>query len=374
MRTSIATIRRRAAAVGAAVALTALAAIGGAQAAQATPRHLQAAPAAPSIEVNPAALKPPSQPPAVSKATTVAAKTLKGSPHRVPTVGGVSTQATTACATWPTKACYFYDGGLQNATGTGLYANLMVNWSYTDVKTRDAAAHNVTELAAIRARSGGLRDIVEVGTISDRSISPTGSDDPIFFVGAWVNGVFQGYNTGFVNYTGSGACAYHPGDSMGAINGTARAFGIEYINTAGTAVGWWASNGSQWCGYFPADPAGGSTATNLWFGSGANFTSTTQGQAFGEVTSQFNQPCTDMGNGTAGNAATGSPYNYNTMPSYISTVSWAGGSPVTSLTAIATPAGPPFYQQFLTGSVKTFYYGGTGWNNTGGLPGTRGSC
>jgi hypothetical protein len=319
------------------------------------------------------ALKPPASPPKVTKANTVKAKGTKVSAAAHPgpyKTGSITTQATTACATWPTKACYKYEGGLQNVTsGTGLYANVMVPWSYTDYKARDAAAHDVTELAVIKPRSvGGPRDIVEWGLISDRGMSPTGNDEMRVFAGAWVNGTFQGYNVGFVNYTGAGACAYHPGDSMGAVNGTAHAFGIEYLSG-----NWWASIDSQYCGYFPGDTSATSTAGNLWYGSGANFVSGTQGQAFGEVTSAFNEPCTDMGSGTQGTASTSGTYNYPTMPAYLSTVSWAGGSPATSLTLIDT-GGPYYSVKFLTGSVKTVYYGGTGGDSSGNTPGTRGSC
>jgi len=341
----------------------------------------QAATAAPasapsaSIEVNPASLKPPAKPPTVTKANTVKAKTLTGKiPHKVPNAGGVTTQTVTACAAPP---CYFYAGGKHDFTAptapTGVYGNKMIDWSYTDYYARDSGAHNVGELAVIRKRASGLRDIVEVGTVSDRAMSPTGNDEPHFFVFAWVNGAPYGaYNSGFVNYTGANNCTYHPGDNMGAINGTSLAMGIEFVNTPGTAVGWWASNGGKWCGYFPADPAATSVAGNLWYGSGANFGSATQIQAFGEVASSLNQPCTDMGNGTQGTASTTGTYNYNTMPTYWSTVSEVGAT--TTLTLFNIPAGPPYDVKFLTGSVRSIFEGGTGWDSWGNLPGTRGNC
>jgi hypothetical protein len=335
------------------------------------------APAAPaSIEVSSASLYPKATPPKVTKANTVKAKgTKSGLEHPGPAkTGGISTQSVGTCATWPTNACYNYAGGLQNFTSptvsTGLYANIMVPWSYTDYPARDAGAHDVTELAVLRPRSvGGPRDIVEWGMVSDRAMSPTGNDEMRVFAFAWVNGNPQGWNAGFVNYTGANACAYHPGDSLGAINGTAHAFGIEYLSGA-----WWASIDGKYCGYFPADPAAGSTAGNLWYGSGANFVNGSQIQAFGEVTSALDKPCTDMGSGQPDMSTIGSPYNYATMPAYISTVSQPAGGPTTSLTAIDTPTGLPYIQQFLTGSVKSFYYTGAGTDSSGNLPGNRGSC
>ena len=335
-----------------------------------------AAPSVSGIEVSPASLYPKTALPKVTAANTVKAKGVKaGIEHPGPAKpsGGVSTQSVGTCATWPTNACYNYAGALQNFTAptveTGIYANIMVPWSYTDYKARDAAAHNVSELALIRTRAGGLRDIVEWGMVSDRGMSPTGNDEMRVFAFAWVNGNPQGWNTGFVNYTGANACAYHPGDSLGAINGTAHAFGIEYLSG-----NWWASIDGKYCGYFPADPAAGSTAGNLWYGSGANMVSASQVQAFGEVTSALDKPCTDMGTGQPDFSTLGTPYNPNTMAAYFSSISSPVGGPTISMSAIDTPTGLPYIQQFLSGSVKSFYYTGAGTDVNGNSPGNRGSC
>lgn len=338
------------------------------------PQTVQAAPAvAPtvSVEVNSTTLKPPAKPPTVTKANTAKARALTSkAPHKVPNAGGVTTQAVTNCAAPP---CYFYAGGRQDFTTvnpTGVYANKMVDWSYTDLTSRDNMAHNVSELAVIRKRASNLRDIVEIGTVSDRDMSPLNDDEPRMFVFAWINGTpYGGYNAGFVNYTGANNCAYHPGDNMGAINGTAIAMGFEY-----TSNNWWASIGGKWCGYFPADPAATSVAGNLWYGSGANFASATQIQAFGEVTSAFNEPCTDMGNGGTGTDSTTGTYSYNSMPTYWASTAYSGPSaPAASLTLFNQPAGPPYDVKFAPSSVRTIFYGGKGWGPTGGT-GTRGSC
>lgn len=337
---------------------------------QAAPAHATPAPVASSIEVNPSTLKPPSTPPTLTAANS--AKPMKGVKvnRAAPPGGGGVSALRTSCAAFP---CYDYVGGSQTATNTGLYANMMINWSYTDTYASDNGAHNVAELDAETTRAGGGRDIVEVGTISDRFVNGTGNDEPHLFVFHWVNGTPQGYNTGFVNYTGAGNCAYHPGANMGAINGTASRIGIEFVNTPGTAIGWWVSQGAQWCGYLPADPAGTSLATNRWYGSGANFTSAAKYQAFGEVASSWNEPCTDMGNGTLGNAAVSSPYNYSTMPSYISTVSPVGVASPSMGAGYVIPSTIAFKLNMLA-SGKTFYYGGPGWNSAGTAIGTRGSC
>jgi hypothetical protein len=338
-----------------------------------TPAQATTVPSGASIEVNSASLYPKTPTPKVTKANTVKAKGIKaGIEHPGPAkTGGVSTQSVGTCASWPTKACYNYAGGLQNFTSptvsTGLYANIMVPWSYTDYIARDAAAHDVSEEALIRTRASGQRDIVEWGMVSSRAMYA--NDDMHVFAGAWVNGVFQGYNTGFVNFTGTNNCAYHPGDSLGAINGTAHAFGIEYLSGD-----WWASIDGKYCGYFPGNTSATSTAGNLWYGSGANMVSASQIQAFGEVTSALDKPCTDMGSGQPDMSTIGSPYNYATMPAYFSSVSQQAGGPTTSLTAIDTPSGLPYIQQFLSGSVKSFYYTGAGTDSLGNSPGNRGSC
>jgi hypothetical protein len=334
-----------------------------------TPAHATPVPSgASSIEVNSASLRPTAPPPSLKASFGKPMKGVKANKQKPPApIGGGLLTRTAA------SSPYHYVGGSQTATNTGLYANMMINWSYTDTYASDNGAHNVAELDAETTRANGMRDIVEVGTVSDRFLSPLGNDEPRLFVGAWVNGVFQGYNTGFVPYTGAGACTYHPGDNMGPINGTASRIGIEFINTPGTAVGWWVSQGAAWCGYLPADPAGGSTTTNRWFGSGANFTSATKYQAFGEVASSWNEPCTDMGNGTLGNSAVSSPYNYNTMPSYISTVSPVGVASPTMGVGYVIP-NTLGYKLNMLASGKTFYYGGPGWNLAGTALGTRGSC
>lgn len=316
------------------------------------------------IEVGLSSLKPPSKPPTVTSANSVkVTSSIKATRHALPNAGGVTAQSTTACSSPP---CYFYVGGLQNSTNTGLYANVTVNWMYADYYARDSGAHSLVELAAITKRANNNRDIVEIGITSDRLVNGSGNDEPHMFVFYWVNGVGMGYNTGYVNYTGTNNCTYHPGADMSAATGTATALGVEYVSTG--SIGWWFSQGGKWCGYFPADPAGTSTATNKWYGSGANFTSASQGQAFGEVASSFNEPCTDMGNDKPGDGTVSSPYNYNTMPGYVSSVSFATGSPTVSLTAFRQPTTSAYTQNMLA-SNKTFYFGGAGWDSNGLNPG-----
>lgn len=319
-----------------------------------------------SIETSLAALRPSTPVPSKAIASNFG-KPMKGvkadkQMPPAPMGGGLLTRTAAASP-------YSYVGGSQSGTNVGLYANMMINWSYTDTYASDSGAHNVAELDAETTRAGGGRDIVEVGTLSDRSVNGTGNDEPHLFVFHWINGSPQGYNAGFVPYTGAGACAYHPGDDMGAINGTAVRIGIEYTNND-----WWVSEGAQWCGYIPANPAGGSTATNKWYGSGANFTSASKYQAFGEVASSWNEPCTDMGNGTRGNAAVSSPYNYNTMPSYISTVSPVGFTGTVTMGTGYTIPSVAWYKLNMLASGKTFYYGGEGANLAGTGIGSRGLC
>lgn len=291
------------------------------------------------------------------------AKVTKGAPINP---GRVSTQSQTTCTT----NCYKYNTGLQNVTATsGVTANVIIAWPYTETCAADAGGHSIAELAVLKSRSGGARDIVEIGWRSDPCTY--GNDSPHLFVFHWVNGVGQGYNAGYAPYTGAGISPYQPGDDLGSLTGTAKQMGVQYVTTGGT-IGWAFSFDNKWMGVIPADPAGTSTATNKWYGSGANFTSGTQVQAFGEVWSHFNEPRTDMGNGRWGTMVHGSPYDYYSNSAYFSNVTPLGNT--ANLTLSKTPSTEVNYEpQFLTGSVKSFYYGGGGYNPDGTNGGAAGS-
>jgi hypothetical protein len=294
-------------------------------------------------------------------------KVTKGAPVNP---GKVSTQSLTSC----TSNCYKYNTGLQNVTSTlGVTANVMISWPFSDTCTHDPGAHSIAELASIKSRAGGGRDIVEIGWRSD--YCTYGNDEPHLFVFYWVNGspAPGGYNSGYTPYTGAGVSPYQPGDALGSLTGSAKQMGVQYVTTGGI-VGWAFSFDNKWMGVIPADPAGSSLATNKWYGSGANYTSSTQIQAFGEVWSTYNEPCTDMENGRWGTISPhSSPYDYYSDAAYFSNVTPLGNTP--SLTLSKTPSTEVNYElQFLSGSVKSFFLGGGGYTSTGGNGGPGGSC
>lgn len=335
------------------------------QGAQAAPVPVPKATAA--IEAHPAAMPTAKVPSTIGKPMAgqkLGSNVRKGAPVEP---GKVSALSRTACST----NCYKYNTGLQNVTATsGVTANMIIAWPYTDTCASDPGAHSIAELAVITKRANNNRDIVEIGWRSDPCTY--GNDAPHLFVFHWINGVGQGYNAGYIPYTGSGISPYQPGDSLSTLTGTAKQMGVQYVTTGGT-IGWAFSFNSLWMGVIPADPAGTSTATNKWYGSGANFTSGTQAQAFGEVYSTFNEPCTDMENGRWGTQTRVTPYDYYADAGYISTVSVLGNT--TSLTLSKTPSTEVNYEpQFASGSVRTFYLGGGGYTSTGGNGGGAGIC
>jgi hypothetical protein len=297
----------------------------------------------------------------------LSATVTKGAPINPVAKGGVSTQAQTVCS----SNCYKYNTGLQNVTTTtGITGINRIAWPYTETCAADAGGHSIAELAVLKTRAGGGRDIVEIGWRSDPCTY--GNDSPHLFVFHWINGVGQGYNAGYVPYTGAGISPYQPGDDLGSLTGTAQQMGVQYVTT-GTYKGWAFSFNNLWMGVIPADPAGGSTTTNKWYGSGANFTDGTQVQAFGEVWSHWNEPRTDMGNGRWGTMSPhSSPYDYYSDADYWSTITVLGNTP--SLTLSKTPSTEVNYEpQFLNGSVRSFYFGGGGYTPSGGNGGAAGS-
>jgi hypothetical protein len=285
-----------------------------------------------------------------------------GSTKGLPPSGGV-TALRTGCATPP---CYFYVGGQQTTTNTGAYAFNMVSWGYSDTYASDSGAHSLVEIDA-ETGSGSTRQIVEVIINADQGMF--GNDAPHLSGFWWKNGVGQGYNTGWVDVAG---VTPNLGDSLAGDVGLSKKIGIEYIAVAGSTKGWWLSYDNKWIAVLPADPAGGSTATNVWYPQ-APFTSASKAQVFGEVASSYNEPCTDMGNGRQGNSVPGGAYNYPTFPSYVSSFALAGTATAPSLTGYTIPSTGKYTQTMLA-SNRTFYYGGPGWNAAGTATGTAGSC
>jgi len=197
----------------------------------------------------------------------------------------------------PAKAAtvyYSYSGTKMQLAGTaqGMQANLHVKLAYV----APADYHSLSELAVINDNTlpQAQRNIVEVGTITSNSVCGAGNS-PCLFTGIWVNGVFQGYNTGLVAYapTCSVPANYCAGDTLAphitnALNGTPMQFIIQH-----SGGNWWVGANGMWIGAFP---------DSLW---GGAFTAAKTFRPFQEVAASTVNTCSDMGNGLLGTDPSG---------------------------------------------------------------------
>ncbi len=261
---------------------------------------------------------------------------------------------------------YFYGGGLQTVVADGAFVNLNVQNPY--LNSNDS--HSLAELAI---QSGDSKQIVEVGWTKDATICGAytpGSSGPCLFTFSWINGVGQGYNTGFVD---NASVSLNVGATLPApLSGNNTRFGIQSSSNL-----WWVAvdvgdgTGGKWIGYFPQ---------TLWSNATPSVTFTKSGliQAFGEVAAKAtgdNTPCTDMGNGVLGlnvngtAARVGSYSVVNPPAGVVSNLSLTGTSqsyPGKYYTEIVTPNTP--------GNITTLRYGGPGYNAAGTGNGVAGGC
>jgi hypothetical protein len=234
-----------------------------------------------------------------------------------PQSSGTDSVAPDAAATQTVN--YFYNWGEQTAATDGIYANV----SIAKPKLNAKDYHSLAELA-VKTADG--KQAVEVGWTVDRVVNS--DSDPHLFVYHWVNGAETCYNgCGFVQVSPN----VKPGDTLA--NGTAKRFGIQYRGDA-----WWISFDTEWIGYFPA---------KLWLDKGVTFSEAEIVQAFGEVASASNSPCTEMGNGATG--ADGSS-------AVLGSVSFPHGPAV----AISVKATPGTLYAIHGLSPRTLQYGGPG--------------
>lgn len=283
----------------------------------------------------------------------------KGAPPEDPR--GVHTALRTACSTPP---CYFYVGGRHNNSNTGAYASITINNAFLDSEApAGGGTHAMTEIVVQSTTTAATSNIVEVGVTQDLGVNG-GSYHPYPFVSFWktVSGVstFQCYNgCGYVAYTGAGASTVQAGvTDLSASVGTAATIGVRYVSTGTT--GWWFDWNGAPMGYIP---------TSVFAGSGG-FTSGATAQWFGEVASNWNEPCSDMGDGRYGAAFT-SPWAYASDPAYVASASFNGGTPTVSMSNYSDA--PHGYDQTVA-SGRTFYFGGGGATSAGNYPGNVGSC
>jgi hypothetical protein len=245
---------------------------------------------------------------------------------------------------------YFYGLARQSLTAgqsaTTYGANLHQENAYLDT------ANDAHTLAEIAVQSHNGQQIVEIGITHDTAVC-AGGTSPCLFTGSWKNGVFLGYNTGFVDYAPE---PIDVGDTLPT--GTPKRFYFAYSSAV-----WWAAYDSKWIGYFP-----GTIWTNapnsVTFDKGGLF------QGFYEVAtlaSGDNTPCTDMGNGRDG-ATDG-------LAARIGTNAIGGTLPgpiANNFTGSTLPVVAPY--TFNQVSAQTTRAGGPGYNAAGTGVGTTGAC
>lgn len=147
---------------------------------------------------------------------------------------------------------------------------------------------DIHSLMEVTAQSADTHQTVEFGWTVDAGFG-TG---PHLFTGAWVNGVFKGYNAsgGFVSCSPptSGCGTVHPGDALTAP--ALKYFGILHQGTYPTGK-WWVNYDHLYAGYYP---------DSIWSSASVtpNFDKVTFTQGFGEVRATVSpNPCAQMGNG-----------------------------------------------------------------------------
>lgn len=242
---------------------------------------------------------PPLDNAAGKKGTPNTAKPVKGMPVAgsakvkiAKPSGKISTLADPACTSSPNGACYFYNGGIQTGFTANYGASAIVKIGGHSGALNGATDYHTLIEEAVQSADG--QQIVEVGVTQDFLVN--GVYTPRAFVGAWINGVFQGYNGGgFVPVSGASIV---PGVTNLSAN-TNYAHHIWY-DTAQDA--WWTGLGSAWLGYFPG---------SLWTGAtpSVTFNRNERTQIFWELASTEEKPCSDLGNGDIPTATLGSEVN-----------------------------------------------------------------
>lgn len=236
-------------------------------------------------------------------------------------------------------------------TSTGIAANLTVERPYVE----SGSGHSLAELAV---QSADGQQTVEVGW------RKTASGNTALFVYHWINGVGQGYQTGFTEYasTCNAAGAICPGDLMTSVpTHTQLRFQITY------------SGGNWWIGY----DTGQVTQPGVWVGffSGSRWSGASPAAVFteGKVLSGYFEAvhatkvntCTDMGNGEPTSSGTAARIGSLSITGLVGTTVNFGP---TSILPSTTPTSV-YSTQALDTPTTTMRAGGKGWSATGGTTG-----
>lgn len=259
-----------------------------------------------------------------------------------------------------TSVCYYYAGGaVTSATAHG-------GWTVgADVyKPVVAAADSGTGLPAHSLWEMIVKDPATGNTIEwGWSVSPGqwGDSNPHLFESLFINGTWQGYNSGLGTPAACGlpTPAVKPGDSIAqASYPVTKNFRILRSTTV------W-PNGAWYLGYDSGTATWSGCILDSWLtshGVTTNFGSATRFESFGEVASvrslaAGNAPCSPMGSGVKGSAQAGPPaaaryanstYDDGTFPALVSFANASDGSNSSI-----------YYNTGVLGSTgRSGYYGG----------------
>lgn len=206
----------------------------------------------------------------------------------------------------------------------------------------NSAGGDLHTLMEITAQSANTNQTIELGWLVDQQ---QGDVNPHLFSGAWVNGVFQGYNAagGFVSCSPptSGCGTVHPGDTLAYP--ALKYFGILHQGTYPTGK-WWLNYDHSYVGYYP---------DSIWSSASVtpNFDKVTFTQGFGEVRSSVSSaPCAQMGNGLPAS---------NTGAARIASLTFTGSTDTPSYWLL-TPSSPYTSAFNAVTTTKSIRVGGDG--------------
>lgn len=281
-----------------------------------------------------------------------------------------TTKAPTTVHTLTPATDHQFSANIQNLAddATGVYADYTIHQPYlAQSATTNGRQNDVFTIAnqLIYNPNGtsGSINVVEMGW-NVEPVLDGGSLQTYLWAGPWANGNLLCYNlcgsNGWVHYVGTNHSPYNLGDNIQALVGTSTRLGEEHFDNTQCSgcAGWWITFGNQYVGYFP---------DSVWTSRGTSFTSVTVVQNFGEADVQFNESCTDMGNGqlgTSGSAAT------------IGNQAFVGSTNAPNLGAFSVSGVPWAWNQSYNSTTKVMSYGGPGFTSDGqtSVTGTKDHC
>jgi len=250
-------------------------------------------------------------------------------------LGASAMAAKAAAAECPPDGCYFYGTAQQSKMSPPVKA-LSALVTIDDPWMSSCCAYHTLAEMTMQDTISPINNVIEFGWTRDNTgLYP--DTKPRLFSSIFVDGVWQGYNVGFVDYEKN--TTVDMGQDLTPYLDSERQFSIQYAAaTNSTPARWWLWFDKDYVGYFPASKIPG-------------FTGAAAVQLFGEVDAMDDHPCTDMG---------GNPAALPTSTTYtarFASVTYDDDAPEAKLATVA--ATPAMYGAVLkSGSTRTLNYGG----------------